>query len=173
MGNRSLQKERRWKRMASLQEIAREQAENLRTGAVWVIVWKTGRSWRAETVSLNRKTRSWGSMEDKERASAIIQADSQAVILNGADLDCEKCAVKEIAEEIRWQYEHSAITLRYILQMMIVPEAGDSSFDILKKIWENDLERAAKTLKEWVDYLKEKNSKIIVTNEANQNRAPP
>ena len=63
--------------MASLQEIAREQAENLRTGAVWVIVWKTGRSWRAETVSLNRKTRLWGSMEDKERASAIIQADSQ------------------------------------------------------------------------------------------------
>lgn len=36
--------------MAALHEIARQYAEEIRDGIAWVIIWKTGRSWHAESV---------------------------------------------------------------------------------------------------------------------------
>ncbi|MCC2703222.1 hypothetical protein LK481_18410, partial [Erysipelatoclostridium ramosum] len=40
--------------MAALHEIARQYAEEIRDGIAWVIIWKTGRSWHAESVWLNQ-----------------------------------------------------------------------------------------------------------------------
>ena len=42
--------------MAALHEIARQYAEEIRDGIAWVIIWKTGRSWHAESVWLKRIT---------------------------------------------------------------------------------------------------------------------
>lgn len=39
--------------MAALHEIARQYADEIRDGIAWVIIWKTGRSWHAESVWLN------------------------------------------------------------------------------------------------------------------------
>lgn len=36
--------------MAALHEIARQYADEIRDGIAWVIIWKTGRSWHAESV---------------------------------------------------------------------------------------------------------------------------
>lgn len=39
--------------MAALNAIARAEANTIREGIAWLIVWKTGRSWHAESVYLN------------------------------------------------------------------------------------------------------------------------
>lgn len=39
--------------MAALHEIARQYADEIRDGIAWVIIWKTGRSWHAESVWLD------------------------------------------------------------------------------------------------------------------------
>lgn len=40
--------------MAALHEIARQYADEIRDGIAWVIIWKTGRSWHAESVWLEQ-----------------------------------------------------------------------------------------------------------------------
>jgi len=40
------------KKMAAINTIAKEWADELRDGIAWLIVWKTGRSWNAQAVWL-------------------------------------------------------------------------------------------------------------------------
>lgn len=68
--------------MASLREIATANAEEIRDGIVWVIVWKTGRSWHAKSVWLNSETDKIGP-EDEKQVREILQQDPNAVMING------------------------------------------------------------------------------------------
>lgn len=92
--------------MASLREIAAVNAEEIRDGIAWVIVWKTGRSWHAKPVWLNSKTDKLGP-EDEKQVREILQQDSNAVMINGyySGRLGEGMTLKELEDGIRWHYE--------------------------------------------------------------------
>lgn len=68
--------------MAALHEIARQYAEEIRDGIAWVIIWKTGRSWHAESVWLNQDSDTF-ELEDLSTAAEILEQDPNAVMVNG------------------------------------------------------------------------------------------
>lgn len=68
--------------MAALHEIARQYAEEIRDGIAWVIIWKTGRSWHAESVWLNQDSDTF-ELEDLSTATEILEQDPNAVMVNG------------------------------------------------------------------------------------------
>lgn len=92
--------------MASLREIAAVNAEEIRDGIAWVIVWKTGRSWHAKPVWLNSETDKLGS-EDEKQVREILQQDPNAVMINGyySGHLGEGMTLKELEDSIRWHYE--------------------------------------------------------------------
>lgn len=92
--------------MASLREIAAVNAEEIRNGIAWVIVWKTGRSWHAKSVWLNSETDKLGS-EDEKQVWEILQQDPNAVMINGyySGHLGEGMTLKELEDGIRWHYE--------------------------------------------------------------------
>ena len=67
--------------MAALHEIARQYAEEIRDGIAWVIIWKTGRSWHAESVWLNQDSDTF-ELEDLSTATEILEQDPNAVMVN-------------------------------------------------------------------------------------------
>ena len=67
--------------MAALHEIARQYAEEIRDGIAWVIIWKTGRSWHAESVWLNQDSDTF-ELEDLS-TTEILEQDPNAVMVNG------------------------------------------------------------------------------------------
>lgn len=92
--------------MASLREIATANAEEIRDGIAWVIVWKTGRSWHAKLVWLNSETDKLGP-EDEKQVREILQQDPNAVMINGyySGHLGEGMTLKELEDGIRWHYE--------------------------------------------------------------------
>lgn len=68
--------------MAALHEIARQYADEIRDGIAWVIIWKTGRSWHAESVWLNQDSDTF-ELEDLSTATEILEQDPNAVMVNG------------------------------------------------------------------------------------------
>lgn len=92
--------------MASLREIAAANAEEIRDGIAWVIVWKTGRSWHAKPVWLNSETDKLGP-EDEKQVQEILQQDPNAVMINGyySGHLGESMTLKELEDGIRWHYE--------------------------------------------------------------------
>lgn len=94
--------------MATLYEIAREYADEIRDGIAWVIVWKTSRSWHAEAVWLNPNTDKF-ELEDLEMAREILEKDPKAVMVNGYYCGHfgEDMTMAELAAGIRYHYENS------------------------------------------------------------------
>ena len=68
--------------MAALHEMARQYAKEIRDGIAWVIIWKTGRSWHAESVWLNQDSDTF-ELEDLSTATEILEQDPNAVMVNG------------------------------------------------------------------------------------------
>lgn len=100
--------------MAALREIARREADTIREGIAWVIIWKTGHSWNAEAVWLNPDDDTIDT-EDLNRARKVLAQDPNAVMVNGyycggfgEDMNAE-----EIASGIRWHYESGNNLLKY------------------------------------------------------------
>ena len=58
--------------MAALHEIARQYADEIRDGIAWVIIWKTGRSWHAESVWLNPDSDTF-ELDDLSTATEILE----------------------------------------------------------------------------------------------------
>lgn len=98
--------------MATLNEIARSYADEIRDGIAWVLVWKTGRSWNATAVWLNPDTDTF-EPDDLDTAREILKQDPNAVMLNGYYCGHfgEGMTVKELAAGIRWHYEGGYNTL--------------------------------------------------------------
>lgn len=93
--------------MAALNAIAREYADEIRDGIAWVIVWKTGRSWHAESVYLNPDDDTF-KPEDLGMVRKALEQDPNAVMLNGYYCGhlAEDMSAAEIAGGIRWHYEN-------------------------------------------------------------------
>ena len=65
--------------MAALHEIARQYAEEIRDGIAWVIIWKTGRSWHAESVWLNQDSDTFELEDLSTAATALLDALADAM----------------------------------------------------------------------------------------------
>lgn len=92
--------------MAALHEIARQYAEEIRDGIAWVIIWKTGRSWHAESVWLNQDSDTF-ELEDLSTATEILEQDPNAVMVNGYYCGHfgENMTIAELEAGILWHYE--------------------------------------------------------------------
>lgn len=97
--------------MASLKEIAREYASEIRDGIGWVIVYRTGRSWHALTVWSDLGNNEWET-DDINDALEALRLDPRAVALNGYYLGrFGDMTIDDIAAGIRWHYENGTSAL--------------------------------------------------------------
>lgn len=99
--------------MASLKSIAQREAETIRDGIAWVVVYKDGKSWE----SLELCSDVWnGAFEafEQEAIAEVLEADEGAVVLNG--YYCGKLgegeSIKELESGIRWHYENGCNLLQ-------------------------------------------------------------
>ena len=92
--------------MASLKTVADYFKDEIRDGIVWVIIWKTGRSWNGYATWLNPSTNIFNP-DDLKKAHKILETDPNAVILNSyyCGRFCYDMTKLEIARWIRWSYE--------------------------------------------------------------------
>ena len=92
--------------MAALHEIARQYADEIRDGIAWVIIWKTGRSWHAESVWLNPDSDTF-ELDDLSTATEILEQDPNAVMVNGYYCGHfgENMTIAELEAGILWHYE--------------------------------------------------------------------
>lgn len=99
--------------MAALHEIVRQYAEEIRDGIAWVIIWKTGRSWHAESVWLNQDSDTF-ELEDLSTATEILEQDPNAVMVNGYYCGHfgENMTIAELEAGILWHYEGSRNLLK-------------------------------------------------------------
>ena len=93
--------------MAALNTIAKAEADTIRDGIAWLIVWKTGRSWHAESVYLNTDDDTF-EPDDLEMVRKVLDQDPNAVMLNGYYCGhfAEDMSAAEIEGGIRWHYEN-------------------------------------------------------------------
>lgn len=97
--------------MASIREIARYYIDDARDGIAWIAVWKSGRSWNAETfypTDISEYDVPTWEEEDIESFREIVAVDPSAIIVNSYyhNLgDVEEMTVETLANAIRWQYE--------------------------------------------------------------------
>lgn len=92
--------------MAALHEIARSYTGEIRDGIAWVIIWKTGRSWHAESVWLDPSTDTF-ELGDLSTATDILEQDPNAVMVNGYHCGHfgENMTIAELEAGILWHYE--------------------------------------------------------------------
>ena len=100
--------------MAALKDIARDNADELRDGIAWVIVYRTGRSWHALPVWSDLEGDGWET-DDLNEALGILKVDPDAVILNGYYCGHfgEDMTIDQLAAGIRWHYENGYNRLAY------------------------------------------------------------
>ena len=98
--------------MAALNAIARAEADTIREGIAWLIVWKTGRSWHAESVYLSVEDDTF-EPEDLHWVNAVLEEDPNAVMVNGYYCGHlgEDMTVEEIEAGLRWHYENGCSRL--------------------------------------------------------------
>lgn len=97
--------------MATLKEIAREYASEIRDGIGWVIVYRTGRSWHALTVWSDLGNNEWET-DDINDALEALRLDPRTVALNGYYLGrFGDMTIDDIAAGIRWHYERGTNAL--------------------------------------------------------------
>lgn len=97
--------------MASLRDIARENADTIREGIAWLVVWKTGRSWAADYIYLNGN----GSFEiDPDYIGKAIEIENEhhdAILVNGYYCGHLGETIEDIAAGIAWHYDRRAFQL--------------------------------------------------------------
>ena len=92
--------------MAALNEVAKEFSGEIRDGIAWVIIWKTGRSWHAESVWLDPDSDTF-ELDDLSTATEILEQDPNAVMVNGYYCGHfgENMTIAELEAGILWHYE--------------------------------------------------------------------
>lgn len=99
--------------MASLRSIAQREADDIRDGIAWVIVYRDGKSWE----SLELWSDIWNGVfeaVEKEAIGEILETDENAVALNGYYCGRlgEDMTINELENGIRWHYENGYNLLR-------------------------------------------------------------
>jgi hypothetical protein len=91
--------------MASIREIARSVADEIREGICWVIVSRVGRSWDYETIWLDAETDVIDT-DDMELIKEILLKDPHAVALNGYYCGhfWEEMSASDVANGMCWHY---------------------------------------------------------------------
>lgn len=84
--------------MAALHEIARQYAEEIRDGIAWVIIWKTGRSWHAESVWLNQDSDTFELEDLSTAATALLDALADA-------MKAAARAVRQLMDELAERFQ--------------------------------------------------------------------
>lgn len=103
--------------MGSLREEARYILDDAKAGIAWIAIWKTGRSWNAETFygveydegrSYPRRPSSWKMGEDDaQRLREIFSEDDNAILVNPYYCNLgpwEEMTLESLIEGIRFQY---------------------------------------------------------------------
>ena len=92
--------------MAALNTVVDDFNYEIRDGIVWVVIWKTGRSWSGYATRLNLGTNTFDP-DDLKKAHEILETDPNAVMLNSYHCGrfCYDMTKLEIARWIRWSYE--------------------------------------------------------------------
>jgi len=127
--------------MAALKDVAKNEADIIREGIGWVIIYKTGRSWHSSSIWLNPDNDSIEN-DDMEEVIRILKQDAGAVILNGYYCGHfgEEMTNDEIATGIRWHYENG-----YNLLADRLPQEADSE-TTPPSTSKEDMEKAAAAL---------------------------
>ena len=104
--------------MASLREDARWVLDDAKAGISWIAIWKTGKSWHAETMYGVEYTegRSWPTKiesswkiddDDAERLRGIFEEDENAILVNPYYCNLgpwEEMTLATLMDGIRFQY---------------------------------------------------------------------
>ena len=104
--------------MASLRETARSILDDARDGICWIAIWKTGRSWNAETMYGIEYTEARGypfrraeewkiEEEDANRLLEIFGEDQDAMLVNGYYVNIgpmEHMTLATLMDGIEYQY---------------------------------------------------------------------
>lgn len=104
--------------MASLREAARSVLDDAKDAICWIAIWKTGRSWNAETMyeteydegrSYPRRDSSWKIEEyDADRLKEIYAEDNNAILVNAYYCNLggwETMTLESLIDGIRFQYD--------------------------------------------------------------------
>ena len=99
--------------MASLRSIAQREADDIRDGIAWVVVYRDGKSWE----SLEIWSDIWNGVFEAaeiEAVKEVLEVDEDAVILNGYYCGRlgEDTIINELENGIRWHYENGYNLLR-------------------------------------------------------------
>lgn len=103
--------------MASLREEARWILDDAKSGICWIAIWKTGKSWHAESFydveyeegnSFLRRESSWKiEKETAERLNSIQQEDRKAILVNPYYCNLgpwEEMTLESLVDGIKFQY---------------------------------------------------------------------
>lgn len=136
--------------MAALKDVAKNEADIIREGIGWVIIYKTGRSWHSLSIWLNPDNDSIES-DDVEEVIRILKQDAGAVMLNGYYCGHfgEEMTNDDIANGIRWHYENG-----YNLLADRLPQEADPETTPLT-ISKEDMEKAAEAFDAVIKAVKE------------------
>lgn len=107
--------------MASLRSCARRIREDAACGIPWIVLWKEGRSWRAETICpddfiLDVQMDLFD--YDMVTVREAVAADPNAILVNGYYHNIACCEdgslpeLQDLVDALRWQYEdcHPLVT---------------------------------------------------------------
>lgn len=103
-------------RMVSLRNVVKDHQKELQDGIEWVVFWREGSSWNAESFRLKMDDTLYP--EDKQRLREIKTLDSAAVIVNGyysAQLT-EDMSLDELTEGVRFYYENDMSKIEGFLE---------------------------------------------------------
>lgn len=108
--------------MASLKSEAKRIADEAKEAIAWIAVWREGRGWRCESYYLDydeRKDRFEIGEEDKQALKEIVDADANALLVNGYYMNLgslEEMTLASLVDGLRWQYAINGGNLKEIIE---------------------------------------------------------
>ena len=97
--------------MASLKSIVQMDADSIRDGIAWLIVYRDGKGWGSACVYSDLWNGAWEDC-DRETAADILEIDKNAIAVNGYYCGRLGDTVNELENGIRWHYQNGCNLLR-------------------------------------------------------------
>lgn len=99
--------------MASLRQAARNVLYEAQDAIAWIVLWKEGRGWNADTVWLdyNERTHRFQDVDadDIAKLKEIYENDENAILVNGYYINIgpldDGMTLESLVDGLRWQYE--------------------------------------------------------------------
>ena len=149
--------------MASLRQLVNTYKEDLMDGIQWVVFWKDGRSWHADTIFTEMDDDNPDpeynpiTLDTKEDLQAIYKRDNKAIILNGyycSSFYADE-SLTEWVKHIRYCYESQLENAYQVKRFLELREV------VLSKKDEKEITEAAEVLKAVEAEVKETNQNTI------------